>query len=68
MEIQYLTKEHLLLINKKTIERHGGTYFPPNNVAKIDALEYLIEAVQSDLFGSPMYPEIHEKAAVYLFN
>ena len=28
----------------------------------------LVEIVNADLFGEPMYPEIYHKAGVYLFN
>jgi death-on-curing protein len=31
-------------------------------------LDYLIEAVKAEMFGEPLYPEIYQKAAVYMFN
>lgn len=31
-------------------------------------LDYLLEAVQAEMFGAPLYPEIHQKAALYLYN
>ena len=32
------------------------------------SLEYLVEAVQSEVFGVDMYPSLASKAAVYAFN
>ncbi len=34
----------------------------------MNALEYLIEAVQVESFGKELYPEIYNKAAVYAFQ
>ena len=31
-------------------------------------LDYLLEAVQAEMFGSPLYPTIADKAALYCFN
>ncbi|MBO0949302.1 type II toxin-antitoxin system death-on-curing family toxin [Fibrella forsythiae] len=31
-------------------------------------LDYLLDAVQSELFGEPMYPTISDKAALYCYN
>ncbi len=31
-------------------------------------LDYLIEAVQAEMFGEPLYPTISDKAAVYCYN
>jgi len=33
-----------------------------------DALDYLLEAVQSEMFGEEMYPLISDKAGLYMFN
>lgn len=33
-----------------------------------DPLDYLLEAVQSKLFGEEMYPTISDKAGLYMFN
>ena len=41
---------------------------PPSNFLHEENLDYLLEAVQSELFGEPMYPTIADKAAVYCYN
>jgi death on curing protein len=66
--MKYLTKNALIRLNKATIEEHGGNYVPPFNLLHEPNLDYLIEAVQSEMFGVPLYPEIADKAAVYMFN
>ena len=31
-------------------------------------LDYLVEAVEAEMFGAPLYPEMQDKAAVYMYN
>jgi death-on-curing protein len=64
----YLDKEQVLLINHLTFLDHGGTYNPPNNLLHEENLDYLLEAVESEMFGEPLYPTIADKAAIYLYN
>ncbi len=66
--IQYLEKEDIILLNKKTVEVHGGNFMPPNNFLHEENLDYLIEAVQAEMFGEQLYPNISDKAAVYCYN
>lgn len=66
--MRYLIKEGILAINKKTIKRHGGNFLPPHNFLHEDALDYLLEAVQAEMFGEEMYPSISDKAGLYMFN
>jgi death-on-curing protein len=41
---------------------------PPNNFLHEENLDYLIEAVQAEMFGEPLYPTISDKAALYCYN
>lgn len=66
--MEYLLKEDIILINQMTIERHGGNFVPPFNFLNEAPLDYLVEAVQSEMFGSPLYPNIFDKAGLYMFN
>jgi death on curing protein len=66
--IVYLTKEQIVLSNKSTVLEHGGNFLPPNNFLHEENLDYLIEIVQSEMFGQPLYSSIQEKASVYCFN
>lgn len=66
--MEYLSKGEIILINRKTVRRHGGNFVPPDNFLHEDNLDYLVEAVQAEMFGSPLYPEIYDKASLYLFN
>lgn len=64
----YLDKIQIIRLNKATIEEHGGNFMPPHNFLHEENLDYLLEAVQAEMFGEPLYPAIHDKAAVYCYN
>jgi death on curing protein len=66
--MEYLNKTDVILINQATLEEHGGNFMPPSNFLHESNLDYLLEAVQSEMFGVPIYPEMADKAAVYMFN
>ncbi len=66
--IQYLDKEDITYINQRTVAEHGGNFMPPNNFLHEENLDYLLEAVQTEMFGEPLYPTIADKAAVYCYN
>ncbi len=66
--MKYLTAGELIDLNKLTVKRHGGNFVPPNNLLHGEALEYLVETVQAEMFGEPLYPTISDKAGLYLFN
>lgn len=48
--------------------RFGGLFVPFDNVKNHNALDYLVEIVQTELFGTELYPAISNKAAIYLYN
>jgi death on curing protein len=64
----YLDKEDIVLINRQTVESHGGNYMLPSNFLHESNLDYLLEAVQAEMFEEPLYPSITDKAAVYCYN
>jgi death on curing protein len=66
--IRYLSKEQILFVNFSTYQSHGGFHTPPDNVKHQGNLDYVIEAVSSEMFGSEIYPTISDKAAVYFYN
>jgi death-on-curing protein len=66
--IVYLEKEDVVYINQRTVSEHGGNFMPPNNFLHEENLDYLIEAVQAEMFGEPLYPTISDKAALYCYN
>ena len=41
---------------------------PPANFLHEENLDYLVEAASGEIFGEPLYPEIYDKAGVYMFN
>ncbi len=66
--MHYLTKKLIVQFNKETVNAHGGNFNPPYNFLHEENLDYLIEAIHSELFGQQMYPTITDKAAVYCYN
>ncbi|MBP6620309.1 MAG: type II toxin-antitoxin system death-on-curing family toxin [Leadbetterella sp.] len=66
--IRYLSKSKIIIINKETIEVHGGNFMPPSNFLHEENLDYLVEVDTSEMFGQQLYPLITDKAAVYCFN
>ncbi|MEA5458879.1 type II toxin-antitoxin system death-on-curing family toxin [Arcicella sp. LKC2W] len=66
--IQYLNKEQIIRLNQATLYAHGGNFMPPHNFLHEENLDYLIEAVQAEMFGVPLYPTISDKAAIYCYN
>lgn len=66
--MRYLTKKRVVQLNKATVDAHGGNFMPPNNFLHEENLDYLLEAVQAEMFGEPLYPTITDKAAVYCYN
>jgi len=68
MIVDYLDKDDIVFINRRTVSEHGGNYMPPANFLHEENLDYLLEAVQAEMFGEPLYPTLPDKAALYCFN
>ncbi|HSW37814.1 MAG TPA: type II toxin-antitoxin system death-on-curing family toxin [Candidatus Saccharimonadales bacterium] len=60
--IRYLTEEEILLAHFKLIERYGGSH----GVRDTKRIESVAAAPKQEVFGAEQYPDIFEKAAVYL--
>ena len=52
--MRYLTKKRVIRLNKFTVREHGGNFNPPDNFLHEDNLDYLLEAVQAEMFGEPL--------------
>jgi death on curing protein len=63
-----LSKSAIIVLNEESIINDGGNFMPPNNLLNESNLDYLIDIVDSEMFGEPLYPEISDKAAVYFFS
>jgi death on curing protein len=64
----FLSKQNIIAINKATVVAHGGNFMPPNNLLHPENLDYVVEIVNAELFGQPLYPTITDKAAIYFYN
>ena len=66
--MRVLTKEEIIFLNRNNVSKFGGNFVPPNNLLNENPLDYLVEIVDANLFGEPIYKEVYKKAGVYLFN
>lgn len=60
----YLTKAEVTAINLNQVKLFGGNFVPPDNFLHEENLDYLLEAVQAEMFGEPLYPKIYQKAGL----
>ena len=63
-----ITKQNVIAINEETILRDGGNFMPPHNFLHESNLDYLIDIIDAEMFGEPLYPTIADKASIYLYN
>lgn len=64
----YLSKPEIIAINHHQIRLFGGNFVAPDNFFHEENLDYLLEAIEAQLYGEPLYPEIHQKAGLYMYN
>ena len=64
--IDYLSRAEIIYINQATLQRHGGHFVAPENLLHGESLDYVLESVSGELFGEPLYPQLSDKAAVYM--
>lgn len=63
-----LIKEEIIRINQHLAFPLEGREALDKVLLRENALDYLIEVVDSDMMEKPLYPEVYQKAGVYLFN
>ena len=66
--MELLTKADIIVINYKTVKAHGGNYVPPYSFLHEDNLDYIVDIIEAEMFGAPLYPTIADKASVYFYN
>ncbi|MCC5946111.1 MAG: type II toxin-antitoxin system death-on-curing family toxin [Bernardetiaceae bacterium] len=66
--MKFLSKSKIIRINRTQVENYGGSFIPPHNFLHEENLDYLLEAVAAEMFGAPLYPEVHQKAGLYMFS
>lgn len=64
----YLTKAEIITINNYQVKAFGGNFVLPHNFLHEKNLDYLLEAVEAKMFGKALYPELYQKAGLYMFN
>lgn len=63
-----ITKQNVIAINEETIIADGGNFMPPHNFLHESNLDYIIDIIDAEMFGQPLYPTVADKASVYLYN
>jgi death on curing protein len=63
-----ISKKNIIDINERTIKAHGGNFVLPHNFLHETNLDYLIDIIDAEMFGEPLYPNVWDKAAIYLYN
>jgi death-on-curing protein len=66
--MRYLNKKEIVRINKIQVTKFGGSFVPEENFLNEENLDYLVEAIHAKMFGEPLYPEIYQKAGLYMYN
>lgn len=61
---KYLTEQEILLAHFKLIERYGGSH----GTRDLERIKSAVAAPAQEVFGQEQYPDIFEKAAVYVRN
>jgi len=62
--IRYLSEEEILFTHFKLIERYGGSH----GTRDIKRVHSVADAPKQEVFGTEQYPDLFEKAAVYIRN
>lgn len=47
--MEYLDKEDIIFINKRTVDAHGGNFMAPYIFLHEENLDYLLDAVQAEI-------------------
>jgi len=61
-EIVYPTVAQICDVNRRMIEEFGGLFIPPDNFLNPSALDYILDAIRSSIYGKMFYPSLKEKA------
>lgn len=63
-----LTIDEICEINRRQIEMFGGLFLSYGNFHNRGSLEYALDAIDAEVFGTPLYLTLEAKAAFLAFN
>jgi len=66
--VVYPTVEQVCDVNRRMIDQFGGAFTPPYNLNNLGALEYILGAIASGVYGYDLYPTLKEKAAAIAYH
>ncbi len=62
-EVVYPTIEQIVDVNRRMIEKSGGSFTLPNNFRNVDSLFYILTAIAYPIYGKYLFNSLIEKAA-----
>lgn len=62
-EVVYPTIEQIIDVNRRMIEKSGGSFNPPNNFRNVDSLIYILTAIVYPIYDQYIFNTLIEKAA-----
>lgn len=62
-EIVYPSIEQIVDVNRRMIEKSGGSFTLPSNLINEESLMYILTAIVYPIFGQYLFPTLIEKAA-----
>ena len=63
MDIQFLSFDEIVEINRLYIERFGGEFTGTDNLRSPGSLDFALETIQGTIFGFTPYPTLVDKVA-----
>lgn len=63
-ETKFLTVEEVIILNRLTIERHGGTF----GILNANLLESAVAMPQQAVYGQQLHPTLETQAGAYLYH
>ena len=67
-EVVYPTLKQICQVNRQMIDKFGGLFIPPYNLANTNALEYILQIVTLSAFGQFTYSTLEEKATALAYH
>lgn len=67
-EVVYPTVEQICEVNRRMIEEFGGLFMPQDNLLNLGALEYILDAIKSSIYGYTIYATLKEKASAIAYQ
>jgi death-on-curing protein len=61
--LRFPTREDIIRLNRRHLERSGEEYFLPDNMVNPGSLDWVLDVIKYPVFGVDLYPTLAKKAA-----